>query len=203
MRSRAMRTALSAAALLIVGAAAAFLIDSERHISVRRDSFRAFDQRAREVAGKVGAMRAAQQAYVAAGQGVDFWIPEVAALLASSTGSIDELRQFASTPEAGQALTEAAAGVSEFGEVDQRARDYLRGGEPLMSSLPTVARPRSPRAISSRRPHSPNSRPSMRSRRKDGGGKPLASRVPECGWCSPSCCWSRDRPQAQLQSHRA
>ena len=134
MRSRAIRTALSAAALLIVGAAAAFLIFSERQISRRLESFRAFDQRAREVVGELSGMRSAQQAYVAAGQGVDFWIPEVATLHASTTSRIETLRQFATSPDALRDVAGAAASVAEFGEVDQRAREYLRGGEQLMAA---------------------------------------------------------------------
>lgn len=134
MRSRAMRTASSAVALLIVGAAAAFLMYSERQISGRLQAFHAFDQRARDVAGEVSAMRAAQQAYVAAGQGVDFWIPEVATLLATAEGSIEELRQSAMSPDARRAAADAAASVAEFGDADNRARDYLQSGEQLMAA---------------------------------------------------------------------
>jgi len=126
--------ALSAAALIIFGAAATFLIYSERQISRRLDANRAFDQLAREVAGELSAMRAAQEAYVAAGQGVDFWIPEVAALMAKTSGSIEELRTAAVNAEASRALNEAAASIADFGDADKRARDYLRNGEQLMAA---------------------------------------------------------------------
>jgi hypothetical protein len=79
-------------------------------------------------------MRAAQQAYVAAGQGVAFWIPEVAALITTTSSAIDELLQSASSPDARRALNDAAASVSEFGTVDKRARDYLASGDQLMAA---------------------------------------------------------------------
>jgi hypothetical protein len=129
-----MRLALSAVALLVFGAAAYFLIQSERQISGRLQALRVFDQRSRAIAGELSAMRSAQQAYVAAGQGIVFWIPEVATLMTSASGSVEELRQSATGPEAATALTEVAARISEFGEVDQRVREYLRSGEQLMAS---------------------------------------------------------------------
>jgi CHASE3 domain sensor protein len=129
-----MRLALSAVALLVFGAAAYFVIQSERKIARRLDAVRTFDQRSRAIAGELSAMRSAQQAYVAAGQGVLFWIPEVATLMASASASVDELRQAAVSPEAATALTEVAARISEFGEVDKRVREYLRSGEPLMAA---------------------------------------------------------------------
>jgi hypothetical protein len=134
MQSRAMRMALSVVALLVFGGAAYFLIQSEQQISGRLEAVRVFDQRSRAVSGELSAMRSAQQAYVAAGQGLVFWIPEVATLMASASGSVDELRQSAVSPEAGTALTEAVARISEFGEVDKRVREYLRSGEQLMAA---------------------------------------------------------------------
>lgn len=122
MQSRAMRLALSAAALMVFGAAAYFLIHSQQQISGRLEAFRAFDQRAREVTGELGGMRAAQQAYVAAGQGVAFWIPEVATLMATASGRVDELQRSVVNPDAGIALSEAGARIVEFGEVDKRVR---------------------------------------------------------------------------------
>jgi CHASE3 domain sensor protein len=126
--------ALSAAALIAFGAAATFLIQSERQISRRLDANRTFDQLARDAASELSGMRAAQQAYVAAGQGVDFWIPEVAALMGKTAGRIEELRASAVNPDAARALADAAASIGEFGDVDKRARDYLRNGEQLMAA---------------------------------------------------------------------
>src|SRR4051812_32584986 len=119
MQSRAMRVALSAVAVIAFGAAAAFLFFSERQMSGRVDGLRTFERRAREASTDLGRMRAAQQAYVAAGQGVAFWIPEVAALISTTSSTIDELIKSASSPDARRALTDAASGVSDFGTVDK------------------------------------------------------------------------------------
>src|SRR5712692_6294557 len=123
----------TAAADTVQAAAVFFLIQTEQQISQRREAFRAFDRRAREATGALADMRAAQQAYVAAGQGVAFWMPKVAALLANVAPDVDRLRASAASAEAGTSLMEAAANVTEFGNVDRRARDYLQSGQTLMA----------------------------------------------------------------------
>ena len=134
MQSRAMRMALSVAALTVSGAAAFVLISSEHQVSSRREAFRAFDERAREVIGAVGVMRSAQLAYVAAGQSIAFWAPEVATRMTTTASAIDELQQSAASLDAERALADAASRVAGFGDVDKRARDYVQGGEQLMAA---------------------------------------------------------------------
>jgi hypothetical protein len=133
MRSRAARLTLSAAAWIALGFAGYFVFDTETQISRRRDLVRAFDHDARETATAIADLRAAQQAYVAAGQGVDFWMPEAAGLQAQVTGSIDSLRASAESSEARASLMEAASTINEFANVDKQARDYIRFGQPLMA----------------------------------------------------------------------
>ena len=133
MRSRAARLTLCAVAWMVSAAAAFFLVQTEQQISQRRETFRAFDQHAREAADALADMRAAQHAYVAAGQGVAFWMPKVAALLEDAARGVDGLRASAANAEAGSSLMEAAANVTEFGNVDRRARDYLQSGQTWMA----------------------------------------------------------------------
>jgi hypothetical protein len=133
MQSRAARLTFCAVAWTGLAAAAFFLVQTERQISQRREAFRAFDQRAREATDALGDMRAAQHAYVAAGQGVAFWMPKVAALLEAVARDVDRLRASAASAEAGSSLMGAAANVTEFGNVDRRARDYLQSGQTLMA----------------------------------------------------------------------
>ena len=77
MRSRTVR--LTSATLAWIGliAASVFIFQSEQTLSHRRAAVRAFDIKAREAAAALSDARAGQQAYVAAGQGVDFWMPKV------------------------------------------------------------------------------------------------------------------------------
>jgi hypothetical protein len=133
MQSRAARTTAIAAALAAFGAAGFFLFQSERGISIARTSLRTFDGRAREVADALADMRAAQQAYVAAGQGVSFWLPRVTAVHTEMVRSVDDLRAAASSNGARTALMAAAASLNEFAAVDRRARDYLGAGQTLMA----------------------------------------------------------------------
>jgi hypothetical protein len=66
--SRAARLTLSATAWIALGAAAFFLVTTEQKVADRRSALRSFDVHAREAAVALADARAAQQAYVAAGQ---------------------------------------------------------------------------------------------------------------------------------------
>ena len=133
MRSRPARLTFVAVALIAIGSAAFFLIQSEKQISQRRTRLRAFDLQAREAAGVLADVRAAQQAYVAAGQGVTFWMPKVASLIDEAARSVDNLRASADSAPARESLLQAGATITEFGNVDRRARDYLKSGQQLMA----------------------------------------------------------------------
>ena len=116
-----------AATLVAVGAAAFFLFQTEQQIATQRSTLHAFDLRAREATTVLADLRVAQQAYVAEGQGVDFWMPKVASLHESMTGTLAALRQSPVSGGASTALDEAVATVAEFGNIDRRTRDYITG----------------------------------------------------------------------------
>ncbi len=133
MRSRAARLTSAALAVLALGGAALFVLFGERDIAARRDAVRAFDAAARDAVRDLTEARAAQQAYVASGQSSTFWIPKVAALAASAARNVDTLRQTAQSSDARKTLIDVDAAVTEFGNVDKRAREYIDAGEPLMA----------------------------------------------------------------------
>ena len=133
MRSHPARLTFVAVVLIAIGSAAFFLIQSEQQISQRRTRLRAFDRQAREAAGVLADVRAAQQAYVAAGQGVTFWMPKVASLIDEAARSVDDLRASADSAPSRESLLQAGATITEFGNVDRRARDYLKSGQQLMA----------------------------------------------------------------------
>jgi hypothetical protein len=134
MRSRAGRLTLGALAVMLFGAAAFFLFTTERQIAVEQDRVRTFDLRAREAADTLADLRVAQQAYVAAGQGIAFWIPKVAATAETASTAIAALRASASTGTAQASLGDAATALTEFSAADKRARDYLTSGQELMAA---------------------------------------------------------------------
>jgi hypothetical protein len=133
MRSRAARFTLGAIAWLAIGGAATFVFYTERQIAADRSVTRAFDQRAREASDALAELRAAQQAYVAAGQGADFWVPKVAALTESITQTLSATRTSARTAASKASLDDAAGSLTEFAAIDKRVRDYIKAGQPLMA----------------------------------------------------------------------
>jgi hypothetical protein len=74
MRSRSARLTLAATALIAFVVAGFLALDTDHRIAAERDSLRAFDLNARDTANVLAEIRAAQQAYVAAGQGTAFWM---------------------------------------------------------------------------------------------------------------------------------
>jgi len=119
---------------MALGAAAFFVVTTEQKVADRRSALRTFDRQAREAAVALADARAAQQAYVAAGQSSGYWIPKVATIVQEAGTTVDTLRGTALSAAAGQALIDAASAVTEFGSVDKRVRDYLKADESLMAS---------------------------------------------------------------------
>ncbi len=79
-------------------------------------------------------LRAAQAAYVAAGQGEEFWIERAGAIILDLKASIAGIRAHAATPQAQTAIDQALALVQDFEAIDARARQYARGGQRLIAS---------------------------------------------------------------------
>jgi hypothetical protein len=133
MRSRGVKLSCAAVALIALGVAAFFVFRSEQQLAALRADGRTFDLRAREASDALADLRAAQQAYVAAGQGVAFWMPKVAQTAATVDRAVATLRSGATSAGARAAIDQAAAMLADFTEVDGRARDYLRSGQLLMA----------------------------------------------------------------------
>ena len=134
MRSPAVRLLVGAFACLAIAAAAFFIFKSRQELTGHRAAVRAFDLHAREATDALAELRAAQQAYVAAGQGVAFWMPKVAATADRAATLVAGLRGAATSAAAKSALDGATTGIAEFGTVDKRARDYIASGQQLMAA---------------------------------------------------------------------
>src|SRR2546425_8374495 len=134
MRSRTVRITVGLLALIALGLAAGFVIRAEQQVTTLTASVRAFDLHARETTDALADLRVGQQAYVAAGQGVAFWMPKVATTATVVRNGIFALRQSAASGPARAALMEAEAAVAEFDAVDKRAREYLKAGDHLMAA---------------------------------------------------------------------
>jgi hypothetical protein len=134
MRSRAARISSSLLAILALAGIAAYVAQTERRLSERHATLREVDALAYESTQKLTDIRTAQQAYVAIGQSTTFWVPKVAELLPEISAGIDRLRTRASTEPARRALLDASASLTELGNIDKRARDYLAAEQPLMAA---------------------------------------------------------------------
>jgi hypothetical protein len=132
--SRALRLVLAAMCCIAIGAAAMFVVPSEQQSARRRAAMRAFDLRAREVTDALAEVRSAQQAYVAAGQGIAFWMPKVDQTLDVLGGSLSTLQLSAMETAAKRLLEESAAALGEFSAIDKRIRGYIASGAELMAA---------------------------------------------------------------------
>jgi hypothetical protein len=134
MPSRTARLICTVAVWIALGAAAFFIVQSEKEISLRASAFRAFDQHAREAAMSLGDARAAQQAYVAAGQDNAFWMPKVGSTAEQTMAAVTELRAAAADPSTRADLDQAANTIAMFADIDKRAREYVKSEQTLMAA---------------------------------------------------------------------
>ena len=82
----------------------------------------------------LGDLRAAQQAYVAAGQDRLYWTARVNSHLDTVRSGLDDLRRLAINPASIAALDSAADAVANLERMDGRAREHVDLGQPLMAS---------------------------------------------------------------------
>ena len=172
MRSRAVRLTLSAIAVGVLAAAAFFVFNTEQQIEQRRAAALRFEERLRAVERALADIRAAQHAYVAAGQSADAWIPKVASLSSEAGKGVDDLRSAAATADARASLMEASATIVEIGQVDRRVVDYLKTEQDVMAADVVYPKPvrrcRSPPTTWMRRARSNSRAPTSRNGKAGG-----------------------------------
>jgi hypothetical protein len=134
MKSRAVRLTLFLLFLLALGATGYLFWLGETRMRVDGVAARDYESRARDAIRDIHALRTAQQAYVAAGQGEQFWADRVSTTLARAQQAVAHLRTAGASPDAGAALDNAAAILQDFGQMDRRVREYVRGGQHLLAS---------------------------------------------------------------------
>ena len=118
-----------------VAAGAGYAVYTVRlQVAQERERALEISRRTHDAGLLVEQLRAAQQAYVAQGQGPDFWmarVTETAGALASALGALEH----DVTSDAARAATRGAAGVlGDFQRLDRRARGFVQGSQPLMAS---------------------------------------------------------------------
>ena len=79
-------------------------------------------------------LRAAEQAYVAAGQDRSYWTARVDSHLDTVRSSLDNLRRIATNPTSIEALDSAGGAVADLERMDGRAREHVDLEQPLLAS---------------------------------------------------------------------
>src|SRR5262245_31531068 len=134
MRSLAVRVTLLGVFMIAAGASAYLFWDGERRAREEARAGRAFEERIFVASRDLVELRAGQQAYVAAGQGEDFWTSKEAGAVRSLKETLAGLRVEASSLEAQRALDTASGSLQDFEAMDRRARDYNRAGAKLQAA---------------------------------------------------------------------
>ena len=134
MKSRAFRFALHVLFVGIVAAAAYVVWKKESEGTAAAGAARAFAERAHAASRALLEIKGAHPGYVAAGQGEDYWIAKVDALIGSVRESLGTLRSAAQSANARAELGVAEETLDDFESMDRRARDYARNGQRLLAS---------------------------------------------------------------------
>ena len=134
MKSRAFRFALHVLFVGIVAAAAYVVWKKESEGTAAAAAARAFAERAHSTSRALLEIKGAHPGYVAAGQGEDYWIAKVDALIGSTRQSLGTLRSAAQSANARGDLGVAEEALDDFEQMDRRARDYARHGQRLLAS---------------------------------------------------------------------
>jgi CHASE3 domain sensor protein len=129
-----LRVSLLMLCLAAIAAAGSFYWSSSRHSRDQATSLREFEQHARAARVAIADLRAAQQSYVAAGQGEDFWFAKVTGIRKEIDERISAMRSVAVAPAAVTELEAATAALQDFSEMDIRARDYTRSRQVTLAS---------------------------------------------------------------------
>jgi hypothetical protein len=134
MKSRAARLALLILFMVALGVTAYLFWRGDSLVDAEAVALREFEAKAQTVARSVFDVRMAQQAYVASGQGGEFWTTKVSNGVSTVEAGIDALKRMSTAPQAITELDTAKSHFETFTQVDRRAREYARTGQNLIAS---------------------------------------------------------------------
>jgi Tfp pilus assembly protein PilV len=134
MRSRAVRVTLLLLAVGALGAAAYLSWSAERRTAATVQTHNTIAWKLEAVARQTIELRAAQQAYVAAGQSEQFWITRVAESITQLEDGIADIRNAPLSADTQAALERATQALAQFSRFDRRAREYASTGQKLLAS---------------------------------------------------------------------
>jgi hypothetical protein len=134
MHHRLVRVSLVLIMLVVATGAVYNLFQIQQQIDAHRELDRAFSSNAAVLAVEVVNLRAAQQAYVAAGQDSGYWVEKVSAGMTEVSSALSTLTRLATTKATNEALQEAGGLMDRLGKVDELVRVHTASGQDLMAS---------------------------------------------------------------------
>jgi hypothetical protein len=127
------RALLALACLVAIGTVVQ-AVRLDRSIADTRDSLIVINQEVQSLTVDLSDLRAAQMAYLAAGQDPDFWLRRVTDLSARLDSGLDRLRRAVTTPTAATHVEAAATAVADLMSADKRARTALQAEQRFVAS---------------------------------------------------------------------
>jgi hypothetical protein len=134
MTNRPVRVALLLLFLAAMGATAYLFWIAEREARSTEAAARTFDDAAHALQAQIAELRSAQEGYVAADQGQDFWFTRAAKALTDVRTGITDLRATAAAADSASAFDTALQTLQDFEQMDGRARAYARTHQPALAS---------------------------------------------------------------------
>jgi hypothetical protein len=134
MKSRVARLVLLFLFIVALGATAYLYWRGESLAQHEYAALRSFDDKAIDASRSIVELRAAQQAYVAAGQAGDFWPGKVSAAISSLKAVLAVMRTTASSTAAASEIDSALSTLADFTQLDRRARAFTSSGQSLLAS---------------------------------------------------------------------
>ncbi|MCM3879585.1 MAG: hypothetical protein ND807_05725 [Vicinamibacterales bacterium] len=134
MTTRLIRVLLVFIAVALVAAASYFLRQIDTTLVAERAASDSLRDQARTLAATIAEMRTAQVAYVARGQGEDFWMGRVNKLLPVVQRQMADFGGELASPAAQEAFEPASAAMDNFQKLDSRAQGFVKGGNGLLAA---------------------------------------------------------------------
>ena len=123
-----------------IGVAGFLFWRGQAHITSESGQLSAADASARNAARSLLEARASQQAYVAAGQGLDFWAGKTSQFFDVARTKIATLHASAASAQVLSTLEAAGSTIDDLRRIDKRAVEHVRSGQrlsPRICCLPT------------------------------------------------------------------
>lgn len=134
MSRRGARLTIAVLFAAACGAAGWQYVRVDRALALQSEAATRFEREARTLVTAIVDLRGAQQAYVAEGQGLDFWAARVNKNAAGVRARLDGLRRDAASADSVSRIDAAAGALEDFSRIDTRARGYATANERLLAS---------------------------------------------------------------------